>query len=156
MPKKIYVVKLAKAQQQHLRALLRKGTAKARVITRAHILLLADEQRPDVEIAEALHIGRATVERTRKRSAEGGMAGALKERPRPGQKRKLGGKQEALLIALACSDPPDGRECWTMQLLADRLVARQVVDRLSDETVRRVLNKTNSSPGSTSNGASRG
>jgi transposase len=152
MPKKLYVVKLLEAEKQKLRELIRKGASKARVITRAHTLLLADENRTDQHIADALHVGGATVERTRKKFVEGGVDKALSELPRPGQKRKLDGKQEAMVIALACSDPPQGRECWTMQLLADRVVELKMVDSLCDETVRRVLKKTLSSPGFISSG----
>jgi transposase len=82
------------------------------------------------------------VERIRKRFVEEGLEAALTERPRPGGQRKLDGKQEAFLIALACSTPPEGRICWTMQLLANRLVALRIVDAISDETVRRTLKKT--------------
>ena len=85
--------------------------------------------------------------RTRKRFVAGGAEWALCEAPRPGAQRKLDGKQEAYLVALACSEPPAGREHWTMQLLADRLVTLQVTDGISDETVRRLLKKTSSSLG---------
>ncbi|RKY62069.1 MAG: hypothetical protein DRP95_02040 [Candidatus Latescibacterota bacterium] len=90
----------------------------------------------------------------RKRFAEEGLEAALNERPHPGAKPKLDGKQEAFLVALACSDPPEGREHWTMQLLADRLVELGVVESISDETVRRVLKKTTSSPGRKDSGVS--
>ena len=152
MPKKLYVVKLSEAEKQKLRELIRKGASKARVITPAHILLLADENRTDQHIADALYVGGATVERTRNKFVEGGVDKALSELPRPGQKRKLDGKQEAMVIALTCSDPPEGRAGWTMQLLADRIVELKMVDNLSDETVRRVLKKTLSSPSFISSG----
>jgi transposase len=87
------------------------------------------------------------VERVRKRFVEAGLEAALRERPRPGGQRKLEGKQEAFLIALACSTPPEGRTSWTMQLLAYKLVELRVVDAISDETVRRTLKKTRSSRG---------
>lgn len=155
MSKKLYVVKLSQEQKNQLHELIKKGKTKARTITRAHILLLADENQSDERIASALHVGTATVERIRKRFVQGGVQEAIKERPRPGQRRKLDGKQEALVIALACSDPPEGRNCWTMQLLANRLVELKVVQKVSDETVRRVLKKTGLSLGSMSNGAYR-
>ena len=123
------------------------GKVSARKLTRAHILLQANAGVSDKAIAAALHIGIATVERIRKRFVEEGLDAALSERPRPGGQRKLEGKQEAFLIALACSTPPEGRQCWTMQLLADRLVAVQVVEAISDETVRRTLKKTRSNRG---------
>jgi transposase len=128
-------------------ALIKSGETKARKLNRAHILLLADEGRADPEIAAALHTGESTVYRTRKRFVEGNLDFALNERRRPGAKPKLNGKEEALLIALSKSTPPEGRKSWTMQLLADRLVELGEVERISDETVRRILKKTVSSPG---------
>ena len=98
-------------------------------------------------MAEALQVGLSTVARTRQRFVEGGLEWALTERPRPGAARKLDGKAEAFLIALACSGPPGGRTRWTMQLLADRMVEIGVVEELSDETVRRTLKRGCSSRG---------
>lgn len=152
---KKYVVDLTVEERDSLRQLLRRGSARVRRLTRARILLLADEDRTDEEIAYALHVGRSTVERTRRRFVEGGLDRALKDRPRPGKARLLDGKQEAFLVALACSDPPEGRERWTMQLLADRLIELRVVDSITDETVRRLLKKTTSSRGRRRTGASR-
>ncbi len=144
---KRYLVTLSDDERAHLLALTKQGKIAARKLTRAHILLQADAGVVDTAIATALHVGTATVERIRKRFVEEGLDAALSERPRPGGQRKLDGKQEAFLIALACSTPPEGRQCWTMQLLADRLVAVQVVEAISDETVRRTLKKTRSSRG---------
>jgi transposase len=144
---KRYLVTLSEDERAHLRALTKKGTLAARKLTRAHILLQADAGIMDAAIAAALHVGIATVERIRKRFVEEGLEAALQERPRPGGQRKLDGKQEAFLIALACSTPPEGRTCWTMQLLAGKLVELRVVDAVSDETVRRMLKKTSSSRG---------
>lgn len=138
---KRYIVKLTEEERATLFALIKKGKAPARKITRAHILLQADEGKTDAVIASALHVGISTVERTRKRFVVGNLEYALHERQRPGAKRKLDGKQEAFLIALACSDAPEGRERWTMQLLAGRLVELGVVETISQETVRRVLKK---------------
>ena len=106
-----------------------------------------EEAAVDAAIAAAVRVGPATVERTRQKFVEGGVDWALRERPRPGGQRKLDGKREAFLVATACSTPPDGRERWTMQLLADRLVEVQLVDSISDETVRRTLQKTRPSRG---------
>lgn len=139
---KKYVVTLTDSERDTLISLTKKGTIAARKLTRAHILLQADAGTTDAAIAHALHIGTATVERIRKRFLEGGVAGALTERPRPGATAKLDGPAEATLIAWACSTPPDDRKQWTMQLLADKLVALKVVDSISDETVRRTLKKT--------------
>ncbi|UCC83798.1 MAG: helix-turn-helix domain-containing protein [Gemmatimonadota bacterium] len=118
---------------------MREGRASARELRRAHILLLADEGLSDRRIAETLDLGRSTVERTRKKHAEGGLERALNERPRSGRPRKLDGRQEAFLVELASSDPPPGQVRWTMQLLADTLVELEIVDEISDETVRRTL-----------------
>ncbi len=153
MPKKEYLVKLTDEERATLLALTRKGTIAARKLARAHILRLADEGKQDAEIVTALGVGLSTVERTRKKYAEAGLEYALNERPRPGVKPKLDEKQEAYLIALACSTPPNEQVKWTMQLLADRLVQVGIVEEISDETVRRTLKKTCSSPGKNSNGA---
>ena len=152
---KKYIVELTADERDHLKDFVRRGKQSARRITRARILLLAAEDRTDEQIWTALQIGKSTVERTRQRFVEEGLEAALSERPRPGQPRKLNGKQEALLVAIACSDPPTGRQKWTMQLLADRLVELQVVDAIADETVRRALKETTSSRGRSSSGASR-
>lgn len=145
--RKKYLVTLSDAERTQLRAVLRKGQASARRIARAQILLLAAEGHRDAAIATSVHVGTLTVHRVRKRYAEEGVDVALGERPRPGGQPKLDGKQEAILVALTCSEPPEDRPKWTMQLLADRMVAIGAVDTISDETVRRVLKKTSSSPG---------
>lgn len=152
---KKYVVDLTDEERASLQQLLKAGSNRARRLTRARILLLAADDQTDEEIVSALKVGRSTVERTRRRFVEGGVERALYDRPRPGRARKLNGKQEALLVALACSDPPEGRERWTMQLLAGRLVELKVVDSISDETVRLTLKKTPSNRGRRSSGASR-
>lgn len=151
MPKK-YRVKLSEEQRQQLRKWISSGKASARKLIHARILLKADENGQgwkDQRIAEALEVGLATVERVRQRFAEQGLAQALEAKPQPPrpEKRKLDGEAEAQLIALACSQAPTGRESWTLQLLADRLVELRVVDGVSDETVRRTLKKNGSSPG---------
>ena len=150
-----WIVTLSADQQHELRSLVRKGKASARRITRARILLLAAEDRPDDEVAAALHTSRSTVERIRRRFVEHGLEAALSERPRPGAVPKLDERGQATLIALACSDPPQGRTSWTMQLLANELMVRRVVPSISDEAVRRTLKKTDSSRGFRSTGASR-
>jgi transposase len=141
------IVTLTDDERAQLVALTKRGNVSARRLTRAHLLLQADADLADVAIAQALHVGTATVERIRKRFVEEGLEAALSERPRPGGQRKLDGTQEAFLIALACSTPPAGRACWTMQLLAEKLVEVQLVEAISDETVRRTLKKTSSSRG---------
>lgn len=150
-----YRVTLTDEERETLRTLTKKGKVSARQLARAHVLLLADEGATDEAIAAALHVGTTTVLRVRQRFVEGGLEWALTERPRPGAARKLDGKDEATLVALACTDAPEGRTHWTMQLLADQLVELGVVEAISDETVRRILKRGNSSPGSKRNGAFR-
>ena len=120
---KKYLVTLTSEEREVLLALTKRGKVAARKLTRAHILLQADLQADagatDEAIAQALHAGMATVERVRKRFVEQGLEAALTERPRPGGRRKLDGRTEAFLVALACSTPPDEQKCWTMRLLAD-------------------------------------
>jgi transposase len=144
---KKYVVDLNEHEKKRLEDLSTKGKSGARKIRRARILLLAEEGYLDEEIARALGAAVTTVERIRKRFVEEGLEAALSERPRPGAARKLDGHQEAYLMALACSDPPQGKKRWRMQLLADRLVEVGVVDEISDETVRRTLKKGTSNRG---------
>jgi transposase len=145
--KKVYVVDLTKEEKTDLLDLVGKGEARARKMNRAHILLLAEEARTDKDISQALHTSPSTVERTRRRFVEGGLDDALNESPRPGGRRKLDGHQEAYLVALACSNPPEGKNRWSMQMLADKLVELEVVDEISDETVRRTLKRGASSRG---------
>jgi transposase len=149
---KKYLVTLTPEERHWLSALLSAGKRSALALTRARILLKAD-QAPggpawgDAEIAQALDCGLRTVERVRQRFVERGLGQALGRKPqdRPSRERKFDGAAEARLIALACSEPPDGRAGWTLRLLADRLVELEVFESVSDETVRRVLKKTNSS-----------
>ncbi len=152
MPK-LHVVRLTDAERRTLRDLTKRGTAPARRIARARVLLLAADGLPDVAIAAAVGCCVATAENVRRRFAAAGLAAALDERPRPGGRPKLDGKAEAFLVATACSAPPTGRAAWTMQLLAYRLVEVGIVDAISDETVRRTLKKTTSSPGGSASGA---
>jgi len=144
---KIYIVDLTEQERSSLLKLINRGKHSARKLIRARILLLADEEKTDREIAAALHASVPTVQRIRQRFVEGGLVHALQERPRPGAKKKLEAKGEAVLLALARSQPPPGRKGRTLQLLADKLVELRVVDTLSYETVRRGLKKTSSSPG---------
>jgi transposase len=144
---KRYRVSLTDEERERLESLTRKGRASVRMVRRAQTLLLAAEERTDEGIAAALHIGVATVERTRRRCVEEGLEAALRERPRPGARPKLGPKQQAFVVALACTKPPEGRERWTMQLLADRVVELQVVPDITDEAIRLLLKRTSSSRG---------
>lgn len=151
---KKYKVTLTAEERQPLSALIAAGKTAARKLAHARILLHADAAPggsawTDERIAEALAVGTATIGRVRQRFVEQGLEAALgrKRQDRPSRERKLDGRAEARLIALACSAPPAGRNEWTMQLLADQLVELQVVDTVCDETVRRALKKTRSSRG---------
>lgn len=146
MPKKKYLVTLNDDERKQLEHLLHSGTHATRKVTRARILLKAAEGAPDRAIAAALSAGRATIERTRQRFVEEGLA-ALEERPRPGTQPKLDTQAAARLIAEACSAAPEGRQRWTLQLLADRVVALGLATSYSYESVRRVLKKQSSSHG---------
>jgi transposase len=144
MPAKKYVVKLTDDERQHLLDLTSKGSIGARKMKRAQILLKADEGWKDEAIVTALNTSRPTVERIRKRFVQGNTDKALNDDPRPGgAKVKLDGRAEAQLIALVCSDTPDGHARWTLRLLADKLVELGVVESISHEAVRQVLKKTN-------------
>src|SRR5262249_26334491 len=106
MPRKRHLVNLSDDERARLLDVIRKGKEAARTIAGAQVVGHADAGRPEAESAATLHVGTATVERVRKRLAEEGLERAVRERPRPGAQRKLDGKHEAFLIALACSDPP--------------------------------------------------
>ena len=139
---KKYIVELTAEERQGLEKLLRKGKISVRRLKRAQVLLAADAGQMDQQIAQTIQVHVATVERIRKRFVLGGVDHALTEKKRPGGKVKLDGKGEAILVALACSDPPKGHAVWTMQMLADRLVELGAVENISDETVRLRLKKT--------------
>ena len=153
-PMKKYKVTLTPDERQHLQDLIAAGTAAAKKLAHARILLKADAAAggpawPDNRIADAVEVSTDTVARVRERFVEQGLEAALvrKKQDKPSRERTLDGRAEAKLIALACSAPPDGRTEWTMQLLADRLVALKIVGTISDETVRRTLKTTRSSRG---------
>lgn len=142
-----YIVDLSEAERCELSGLTAKGTASARKVKRANILLMADQRaHQDDGIARALGAGPSTIYRTKRRFIEGGLAHALSEARRKGGPRKLDPNEEATLVALACTTPPEGRAKWTMQLLADRLVAVTDVGTISAETVRRRLSENRLKP----------
>ena len=149
--KKKYPVILTKTEREQLKSLIAAGTAPARKLTHARILLKADQgsEGPgwvDDAGAEAVEVSQPTVSRVRKQYFEEGLEAAINRRP-PNREyhRKLDGEQEARLVALACSEPPEGQARWSLRLLADRMVELEVVDDLSYQTVRRTLKKTLSS-----------
>ena len=138
---KQFVVLLSEEERQQLKDMTRKGVISARVMTRARVLLLSDQQLKDREVAQRVGVNRLTVAHLRKKYLQGGLETALNEKERPKQAPKLTPQHTALLIAETCSKAPEGRDKWTMQLLADRMVTLGVVESISDETVRRTLKK---------------
>jgi transposase len=134
-----YRVELSEAERVELQTLLRGGRHAARKLKRAQILLAADAGMPDETIAQSLRVGGSTVYRAKRRFVEGNLDKALTEEPRPGAARKLTRQEEALLVATACSRPPEGRARWTIELLAGEMVRLTDHDTLSGETVRRRL-----------------
>ena len=138
-------------ERVELEQMIRSGTNSARVIGRARTLLLIDrsqgKKRTIQEVAEAAMVSPGTVSNIKRRYFEGGLPSALYDKPRPGAKPKVDGEVEARLIALTCSDPPEGYERWTLRLLANELVALEVLESISHVTVGEVLKKTNLSLG---------
>ena len=149
MRKTKYAVELTEAERAQLRTLIGRGQASARLLTRGRILLKANQGEggpgwSDAAIAGALEVHSTTVARIRRQCVEQGLAAALdRKRPDRVYERTLDGVGEAHLVAVACSDPPAGRERWTLRLLADELVRLEVVEAVSYETVRRTLKQTN-------------
>ena len=155
MPKKIYDVELSASERDHLENIVSTGTEKARKLTRARILLKADEGWTDPQIQAALDVSRPTVERVRRKYVTEGLNAALnRKQPDRDYQRKIDGRDEAHLIALVCGDPPEGYAKWSMRLLAERFVDLEqvAVETVSHETVRQTLKKMNLSPGKTNNG----
>lgn len=153
--KQTYPVMLSHAERDHLENLISTGTESARKLTRARILLKADAGWMDQASAEALDVSLPTVGRIRRRYATEGLDSAINRKPtRRRYERKLDGADEAHLIALTCSEPPQGYGRWSLRLISEHLVALEQVqiESVSHETVRQVLKKTNSSPGKTSSG----
>ena len=148
-----YVVVLTAGERARLEQLIAAGTAPARKLAHARVLLKADKGAGgpgwvDAAIADAVEISQPTISRIRQQFVEAGLEAALNRRaPQRVYARKLDGAQEARLIALACSEPPAGQVRWTLRLLADKLVELEIVEAISHQTVRRVLKKTNSSRG---------
>lgn len=142
MPNKKYLVTLTTEERQELTRLTSAGRLSARKMKRALILLRADEGWKDEAIATAVNTSRPTIERIRKRYVEGGLNRALNEDPRPGARKKLDGRAEAHVIALACSEEgPADSDHWSLRAIADELVELGLVDSISHEAVRQVLKK---------------
>ena len=150
--KKKYPVILSDTERDHLKRLIASGTAPARKLTHARILLKADEAAQgagwvDEKVAEAVETSQPTVARIRRQYFEEGLDAALNRRPPTREyQRKLDGESEAHVVALACSEPPEGEARWSLRLLADKLIELEIVEDVSYQTVRRTLKKTPSSP----------
>ena len=148
MPAKKYRVQLSQKQRKQLRRLSRRGTAKARKLNRARILLLADDNRKkgpktDAEIQEILDVSRSTIVRVRQQFVTEGLDATLEEKPRPGRPIHFDGQQRAKVTAIACSEPPEGYAKWSLRLIADKVVELEFVDSISYRTVGTILKKTN-------------
>ena len=138
-----YRVKLTESERDYLNDVGHKGKSSVRKVKRALALVKSDEGLSDAKIAESLSISVPTVARLRKRFVVEGMDRVLNERPRRGRSRKLSGKQEAHLVAVACSEAPEGYTHWTLRLLAGKVVELGYSESISPETVRQILKKTN-------------
>ena len=154
MVREKYGVQLMPEQRNQLQHLIRAGKGSARVIIRARILLKTDEGWTAPQVAEALDVAEGTVFRIKRRFAEAGLEGVLKDRPQAHRYRKLDDRGEAHLITLACSEPPEGHDHWTLRLLAGRVVELGLAPSMSHEGVRKRLKKTPSSRGRRRSGAS--
>ena len=153
MPVSKYKVELTQSERSALIETSGRGKPLARTVKRALALLKADAGLADRAAAEAVSLSAATVARVRKRFVEEGLEAAINDRPRPGRGRKLNGRQEAHLVAITCSNAPEGHAHWTLQLLADQVVALEFAGSISLETVRQILKKTNSNHGRRKSGA---
>jgi transposase len=147
MPNEKHKVHLTEMERKKLIAIVSKGRNKAVVIQRAHILLKVDEGKTDGEISGLLYASEQTIRRVRLRFAEAGLQVALEDKPHAPTGTAIEEEQEARLIALACSEPPAGRARWTLELLVQEMLKDGIVTRVSPETVRLLLKKTNSSLG---------
>jgi transposase len=139
--KQTFIIHLKDEDKERLNQYIRRGKASARSLTRARILLLADEGRSTEEIIGALKISRNTINRIRKRHCLEGLSAAIGERSRSGRPPKIDGRIEAKTTLLACSQPPEGRSTWTLKLIADKLVELEVIDSISPMSVQRILKK---------------
>ncbi len=151
-PKK-YRVKLKKKDREYLEKFISIGVRSAREIKRAKILLLSDEKVANKEITKQLGATPVTIRNIEKKYCTEGLEAALKEKPRPGQPKKVFKETETAIIALACSEAPEGRKRWTMRLLKDKIILLEIVDSISYVQVSRILKKLNLNLGSKNNGA---
>jgi putative transposase len=144
MKEKQYTIRLKAKERRQLKEIIKKGTEKARKITRCRILLLSEQDKTQREIADVLSIDTQTVRNVCRRYLKEGFGEALNEKPRPGKPTIFDGKQKAKITALACSTPPEGHGQWSLRLLASRAVELKLVDSISHTDVGRILKKTKS------------
>ena len=149
------MLNLAEEERTRVEGFIRRGKANARNITRAHILLKSAEGWSIEGIAEMYHVSQATVSNVRQRYREGGVEGVLKDKVQQNRRRALGGEEEAVMTAIACSPVPDGHDHWTLRMLRDKLVELGVVEGISASTIQGRLKKMNLNPGSANSGVSR-
>lgn len=157
MPEKQYRISLTSEERTYLNQLISTGTNKARKLTRARILLLADEgsnglSKTDEKITESLGVSGVSIAKIRERFVKEGLQEAINEKPRHGRPPRFSGRDEANLTVIACSEPPEGYGRWSVRLLADKLVDLGIVESISRESVRSMLKKGTSSRGLRSNG----
>jgi transposase len=146
------MIPLSAEERENVEAFIRRGTAKARSVTRAHILLKDAEGWSIPELAKTFGVSPTTVGNVRKRYRDGGINGVLKDKVQAKRRCGLGGTEEALLVAIACSPVPDGHDHWTLRMLRDKLIELDVVEQVSAATIQRRLKKMNLSRGSVSTG----
>ena len=140
-------VHLTEAERRKLLGIVSKGRNKAVVIQRAHILLKVDEGKTDAEIGQMLYVSEQTIRRIRLRFTREGLQVALEDKTHAATGSELDEKQEARIIALACSEPPAGQARWTLEMLTQEVLKDGMITHLSPETARLLLKKTNSNPG---------
>lgn len=134
-------IQFAEEEVEYLNDFVRKGRRSARELTRAHVLLMLNDGKTETEIKNTLRISRATVSNIKRRYREGGLHGALAEKPRPGQPRKYTERHDAEIIAQACAKPPDGRRRWSLVLLTEEMRKKKGFETINRESVRLVLKK---------------
>jgi transposase len=152
--KATFVVTLKDEDRAYLNQLIRRGRESARSLTRARILLMADEGRTNKEIVGNLKTTEPTIIQIKKRYCQEGLESAIYEKPRSGAPPKIDGTFESRVTLLACSEPPEGRSSWTLQLLADKAVELEAIDSVSAMSIHRILKKVKQSPGRESDGVS--
>jgi len=134
-------IKLAEKDEEYLKAFVKKGQRSARQLTRAYVLLLLNDGKTEVEVKDTLWVSRATVSNIKRRYRKGGLQGALTEKSRPGQPRKYSERQQAEIIAQACSKPPHGRKRWSLLLLTEEMKKKKGLETINRESIRLILKK---------------